>query len=99
MNLKRLTLILAAALLLAGIAFAADAPAAAAAPATTPAPVLTGSTLIKDVASPTADDLAKGDPAGDKIGTVSDVAVADSKTGLTLADLANQAGQNKVAIN
>jgi hypothetical protein len=100
MTQTRPTLIFAAALLLAGLAFAGDAAAAPAAAAqAAPVPVLRGSTVIKDVAAPNADDLAKGDPAGDKTGTVSDVAVADSKTGLTLADLANQAGQNKVAIN
>ena len=100
MKLTRLTLITAITLLIvAGMAFAADAPAPAAAAASAPATVLNGATVIKDIAAPTADELAKGDPAGDKTGTVSDVAVADSKTGLTLADLANQAGQNKVAIN
>ncbi len=100
MKLTRLALILAAALLLSGIAVGADTPPAPAATApAAPPSVLAGSTVIKDVAAPTAEELAKGDPAGDKTGTVADVAVADSKTGLTLADLANQAGQNKVAIN
>ena len=100
MKLARLPLIFAAALLLCSIAVGADTPppATATAPAA-PAAVLHGSTVIKDAAAPTADELAKGDPAGDKTGTVTDVAVADSKTGLTLLDLANQAGQNKVAIN
>src|SRR5206468_6678981 len=46
-----------------------------------------------------ADEKAKGDPDGSLTGNASDVAVADSKAGLTLADLANQAGQNKIAIN
>lgn len=32
-------------------------------------------------------------------GTVSDVPVSDSKTGLTLGDVANQVGQNKIGIN
>ncbi|MGZ4832676.1 MAG: ammonium transporter [Terriglobales bacterium] len=94
MKLAPLTLIVAAIVLLSVVAVAADAP-----PAPAPSPLLRGTTVIKDVATPTADDLAKGDPAGDKTGTATDVAVADSKTGLTLADLANQAGQNKVAIN
>jgi len=48
---------------------------------------------------PSADDLAKGDPDGSKTGTVSDVVVSDTKKGLTLADLVNQAGQNRIAIN
>jgi Amt family ammonium transporter len=100
MKLARLTLIFAAAMLLSGIAVGADTPPPAPAPAASaPVAVLPGSTVIKDASAPTAEQLAKGDPAGDKTGTVTDVAVADSKTGLTLTDLANQAGQNKVAIN
>ncbi len=52
------------------------------------------------VSGPKTDDIAaKGDPGAEQTGTINDVAVADSKKGLTLADLANQAGQNKVAIN
>ena len=47
----------------------------------------------------TSDIAAKGDPGAELTGTVNDVAVADAKQGLTLADLANQAGQNKVAVN
>jgi len=59
-----------------------------------------GSTVITGVAAPKSDDIAgKGDPGAELTGTVNDVTVADSKKGLTLADLANQAGQNKVAIN
>src|SRR5207245_6127992 len=54
---------------------------------------------IKAAAPPSADDLAKGDPGGTKTGTVSDVVAADTKKGLTLADVVNQAGQNRVAIN
>ena len=42
---------------------------------------------------------AKGDPGAEKYGTASDVTVADAAKGVTLADLANQAGQNKIAIN
>ena len=100
MKLAGLTLIFAAALLLSGLAVAADTPPSATANApVAPAAVLSGSTAIKDVAAPSTGDLAKGDPAGDKTGTAIDVAVADPKTGLTLADLANQAGQNKIAIN
>ncbi|MBI3252705.1 MAG: ammonium transporter [Candidatus Omnitrophica bacterium] len=47
----------------------------------------------------TAQIAAKGDPGAEMTGTVNDVTVADAKAGLTLADLANQAGQNKIAIN
>ena len=42
---------------------------------------------------------AKGDPDGSLTGTAADVAVADAKKGLTIGDLINQAGQNKIAIN
>ena len=68
MNTKmtRLTVILAAAVLLSGLAVGADAPPAPAASAPTASPsVLGGSTVIKDAAAPTAEELAKGDPAGD----------------------------------
>src|SRR5512143_353142 len=100
MGLTRLALMMAAGALLTGIAFAADAPAtpAAGAPAA-PAAVLRGSTVIKDVTAPTADDQAAGDPSGTKTGTVNDVVKADPSKGGTLTDLVNQAGQNKVAIN
>ena len=40
-----------------------------------------------------------GDPGGSLTGTVSDVAVSDSTKGLTIGDVVNQVGQNKIAIN
>src|SRR5207253_3885229 len=43
--------------------------------------------------------LAKGDPAGTLLGTAADIVMADPKKGLTIADVANQIGQNKIAIN
>ncbi len=43
--------------------------------------------------------LANGDPGGVTTGTVNDVPVGDAKTGLTLGDVANQVGQNKIAVN
>ena len=76
---------------------AAPAPAAAA-----PAPAVSASAAeLKDAASkaPAAADLAKGDPGGTITGTINDVPPADSKAGVTLPDVANQVGQNKVAIN
>ena len=76
----------------AGPAFA-QATGAPAAPAALTAGDLTS------IKTPSADDKAKGDPDGGLTGNASDVAVADSKAGLTIADLANQAGQNKIAIN
>src|SRR5438093_8626725 len=74
----------------------------AAAPTAAPAvgaPAMDVPLDTKAAAAPSADELAKGDPSGTKIGTVSDVVAADTKKGLTLADLANQAGQNRIAIN
>src|SRR5205814_10573085 len=85
----------------------AAAPAAAtpaapgAAPAAAPAapPVMITDQDTKNVPPPSADARAKGDPDGSLTGTTSDVVVGDSKKGLTIGDLVNQAGQNRVAIN
>jgi Amt family ammonium transporter len=73
----------------------APAPAAAAPPASAAA------VELKDAASkaPATADLAKGDPGGTITGTINDVPAADSKVGLTLPDVANQVGQNKIAVN
>ena len=49
--------------------------------------------------APKPDARAKGDPTAALTGTVSDVAVADAKKGLTIGDVVNQVGQNKIAIN
>lgn len=49
--------------------------------------------------APTTADLQKGDPGGTLTGTISDVPVSDAKAGLTLGDVANQVGQNKIGIN
>ena len=56
---------------------------------------------LKDVLgkAPTTAIQANGDPGGTITGTANDVPVADSKTGITLGDLANQIGQNKIGIN
>jgi Amt family ammonium transporter len=70
-------------------------PPAAAAPAAVPIT----DTDVKGIAAPAADARAGGDPDGALTGTVADVVVSDTKKGLTIADLANQAGQNRVAIN
>ncbi len=82
---------------------AAPAPAQAAPPATpapsAAAPVMDQPLDLKAAAAPSADEMAKGDPGGIKTGTANDVVAADTKKGLTLADLVNQAGQNRVAIN
>src|SRR5438874_1203726 len=106
--MKRLTLLTTTLLLLASLAGAQAPPAAAppATPAATPAATPLTDADLKGIAPPKAEDRAKGDPDGALTGTVSDVTVADPITdktpkakGLTLADLANQAGQNKIAIN
>jgi Amt family ammonium transporter len=54
---------------------------------------------LKGVPAPKAEDRAKGDPDGGLTGNVGDISVADSKKGLTVADIVNQIGQNKIAIN
>ena len=69
-------------------------------PAAAPAPVALTDKDLSGVAGPKTDDIASmGDPGGSMTGTVNDVTVSDSKKGLTLADLVNQVGQNKIAIN
>src|SRR5712672_608741 len=70
-------------------------------PAATPAPASKAITEA-DLAGapvPSADARAKGDPDGSLTGTASDVTVSDPKKGISIGDLANQAGQNKIAIN
>ena len=50
-------------------------------------------------AAPSTGTLANGDPGGVLTGTVNDVPVADPKAGITIGDVANQVGQNKIAVN
>jgi ammonium transporter, Amt family len=50
-------------------------------------------------AAPSTATLANGDPGGSITGTINDVPIADSKAGITLGDVANQVGQNKIAVN
>ena len=55
---------------------------------------------LSSISGPKSDEIAaKGDPGADLTGTVNDITISDSKKGLTVADLANQVGQNKIAIN
>ena len=68
-------------------------------PAAAPAPVPITDADLKGVEAPKAEARAKGDPDGALTGTVSDIAVSDAKKGLTIADLVNQVGQNKIAVN
>ena len=86
--MKRTLLLVGAALLAASFA-SAQAPSAA--------PVTTND--IKSVDAPKPELRAKGDPDGSLTGTVADIAVSDAKKGLTLPDVLNQIGQNKIAIN
>jgi Amt family ammonium transporter len=64
-----------------------------------PATESPGSTSSIPIQSPDTNTRAKGDPDGSLTGTASDVTVSDSSKGLTISDVANQAGQNKIAIN
>src|SRR5947207_2114080 len=73
----------------------APAPAAAA-PAAPPKPIMDAD--LKAIETPKPEVRAKGDPDGNLTGTAADV-VSDPKKGLTLGDVANQIGQNKIAIN
>ncbi len=79
----------------------APAAPAAAAPAPAPAGPSAADAELATAAgkAPTTADLAKGDPGGTLTGTISDVPAADSKAGVTLPDVANQVGQNKIAAN
>src|SRR5258705_3539485 len=106
--MKRLPLLTTTVLLLASLA-GAQAPPAAAPPAATPAATpaaappapaipITDADL-KGVETPKPEVRAKGDPDGSLTGTAADVTVADFKQGLTLADLVNHAGQDRIAIN
>ena len=49
--------------------------------------------------APSTADLQQGDPGGSVTGTINDVPVTNAKAGLTLGDVANQVGQNKIGIN
>lgn len=66
------------------------------------APPSASAAELKDAAAKaptTAANLSQGDPGGTLTGTINDVPVSDAKAGLTLADVANQVGQNKIGIN
>src|SRR5271170_6706797 len=84
-----------------GAAVYAQTPAPAAAPAAAaPAPSAATAELAAAAAkAPAVADLAKGDPGGTITGTINDVPAADSTKGVTLPDVANQVGQNKIAVN
>jgi ammonium transporter, Amt family len=77
----------------------AQAPAASPSAAATPAPVPITDADLRSISGPSTADLAKGDPGGTLTGSVNDIVVSDSKKGLTLADLVNMVGQNRIADN
>jgi len=104
MKTTRLLLILILCLAPLGLAQTPAAPAAAAPPAAASA-ALTDQDL-KGLSGPDAKARANGDPDGSLTGTTNDITIADPVTdknpkakGLTIGDLANQIGQNKIAIN
>ena len=75
----------------------AQAPASPPPPAAVPVAITDAD--LKNVETPKADVRLKGDPDGALTGTVSDIAVGDAKKGMSIGDVANQIGQNKIAIN
>jgi len=93
-------------LLVLALAMSAGAHAQAAAPASAPAaaappPPTPADAELKEAATkaPSTADLQKGDPGGTITGTINDVPPADPKVGVTLPDVANMGGQNKIAVN
>src|SRR5262245_28329479 len=96
--MKTLCSLLAIGLCAAGTMLAQQAgvPPAAAPPAAATA-ITTDD--IKNVETPKPDVRVKGDPDGSLTGNAGDIGVSDSKRGLTVPDVLNQVGQNKIAIN
>jgi ammonium transporter, Amt family len=79
--------------------FAQTPAAAPAAAAPVPKPVPITDADVAGAPVPTADARSKGDPDGSLTGTAGDVSATDPKKGVTIGDLVNQVGQNKIAIN
>ncbi|MGH7442079.1 MAG: ammonium transporter, partial [bacterium] len=73
--------------------------ASVAKPVAAPVPVPITNMDFKSLAGPSAAVMAAGDPGGVNTGSISDVPVADTTTGMTLSDVVGQVGQNKIAIN
>lgn len=94
--MNRRSLAVASLLLLGSLPSLAQTPAATP-PAAAPVPITDAD--LKGIETPKPEVRVKGDPDGALTGTVADVAVSDSKKGLTIGDLANQVGQNKIGIN
>jgi Amt family ammonium transporter len=100
-TLHRLLLGLVIAFCLAPLGFSQTptAPAATPAPAPAAAPKAISEADLANAPVPTPDARTKGDADGSQTGTASDITVSDAKKGITIGDLANQVGQNKIAIN
>jgi Amt family ammonium transporter len=103
---KRAVVVLFAVFCMTPLAFAqapaanpAAAPAATAAAPPAPAPRAITDSDLAGAPVPPAEAHAKGDPDGSITGNSSDITVSDAKKGLTIGDLANQVGQNKIAVN
>ncbi|HET9833874.1 MAG TPA: ammonium transporter, partial [Vicinamibacterales bacterium] len=97
---KKILLLLATALCLARGTALAQAPEPAApvaqAQAVSAATPITD-TDLKAAVKPT--DRTNGDPDGSLTGTANDITVSDAKAGLTMADVLNQIGANKIGVN
>jgi Amt family ammonium transporter len=76
----------------------AQAPAATP-PPPAPTPVAITDADLKNVETPKTEVRVKGDADGSMTGNVSDIGVSDAKKGLTIGDVLNQIGQNKIGIN
>ena len=104
--MKRTLLLTIAISLLSTFQVLAQAPPAAAPPAAAAAPppvVMMPKAIteadIKAIDAPKPEVRAQGDADGSTTGTVADIGVSDAKKGLTISDVVNQVGQNKIAIN
>jgi Amt family ammonium transporter len=73
----------------------AAAPAAATQAAPSSAPI--AAIDLKALVKPT--DRSNGDPDGSLTGTANDIAVSDAAAGLTLTDVLNQIGANRIGVN
>lgn len=63
-------------------------------------PVALSGQQLADAIKSKGDAIAeKGDPGAEMVGSATDITVADASKGVTLLDMANQIGQNKIAIN
>lgn len=106
--MKKITLLLGVVLISQLAPSGAAQTPATAPPAATAAPVSAPITDadLKAITAPDNKVRANGDPDGSLTGNVSDITVADPITdktpkakGLTIGDIANQIGQNKIAVN